>query len=178
MKLTPLSIKQQQFNKSMRGYNKDEVQLYLERLSDEFERMQSENEKNKRELEEAREKLAEYHKIEKNLQETLLKAYESSNKAVETAKKQTALMTKEAEIKASQIVDKAKESADSIRNAVLNLREEKNIILARLKALVNSQANLLEVKLVAADKEPEPVQKISNPGAVDIDIDNIVDKLL
>lgn len=178
MKLTPLSIKQQQFNKSLRGYNKDEVLLYLERLSDEFERMQSENEKNKRELEEAREKLAEYHKIEKNLQETLLKAYESSNKAVETAKKQTALMTKEAEIKAFQIIEKAKESADSIRNAVLNLREEKNIILARLKALVNSQANLLEVKLISADKEPEPIQKVSNPGNVDIDIDNIVDKLL
>ena len=61
---------------------------------------------------------------------------------MEATKKQTSLMIREAELKASQIIEKARESTNDIRNAVVNLREEKDLILAKLKAIVSSQANL------------------------------------
>ena len=91
MKVSPLSIKKQEFNKSLRGYDKEEVQAYLEKLSDEFEMIQKENDSLKKELENANEKLAEFRKIEKNLQNTLLKAQESSSKSIESTKKQAGL---------------------------------------------------------------------------------------
>lgn len=179
MKFSPVNIKNQQFTKSMRGYDRDEVHAFLEKLADEVEKLNSENDSLRKELEKANQKLNEYRKIEKNLQDTLLKAHESSSKSVESAKKQSLLMLKEAELKAAQIVEKARESADEIRNAVLNLREEKNVIIAKLKALVNSQAGLLEIRVENDEKEKHPlIKSTQEPEMPDINIDKILDKLL
>ena len=178
MKVSPISIKKQEFNKVLRGYDKDEVQAYLEKLSDEFEALQKENESLKNDLEESAAKLAEFRKIEKNLQDTLLKAQESSSKSIESTKKQTGLMIKEAEIKASQLLEKAKESANEIRNAVINLREERDLIIANLKSIINSQAHLLEMKVEEAGEEEIEVKQIEQPKKIDINVDEVVNKLL
>ena len=178
MKVSPISIKKQEFNKVLRGYDKDEVQAYLEKLSDEFEALQKENESLKNDLEESVAKLAEFRKIEKNLQDTLLKAQESSSKSIESTKKQTGLMIKEAEIKASQLLEKAKESANEIRNAVINLREERDLIIANLKSIINSQAHLLEMKVEEAGEEEIEVKQIEQPKKIDINVDEVVNKLL
>lgn len=178
MKYTPLSIKSQEFKKVVRGYDKDEVHAYLERLAEEFEKLSAENETLKKDLEKANSQISEFRKIEKNLQDTLLKAHESSSRAVESAKKQTALIMKESELKAQRIVEKAKSDADKIRNAVLALREERNLIIAKLKALLNSQAGLLEAKLEQAPKEKPPEKKTSEAEKLNLNIDDILEKLL
>jgi len=178
MKLTPLLIKKQEFSKSMRGFNVEEVQAFLDKLSVEVENLLRENEELKAEVENLREKVADFQKIEKNLQDTLIKAQDSSSKALESTKKQTSLMIKEAEIKASQLIENAKESANDIRNAVMTLREEKDLIIARLKAIVNSQSNLLEGKVRDAGEEPVKSKKQDASDKVDIDVNDIVDKLL
>jgi len=38
MKITPLEIRQKDFEKKMRGYDKDEVNAFLQSLSQEWER--------------------------------------------------------------------------------------------------------------------------------------------
>ena len=178
MKFSPMSIKNQEFRKSVRGFDKEEVQAFLDKLSDEFENLQRENEQLKKDLDTANIKLNEFRKIEKNLQNTLLRAQESSTKSLESTRKQSNLMVKEAEIKASQILEKARESANEIRNAVINLREEKDLVVARLKSIISSQAHLLEMKVENAGDEKKPVKKIESPNKIDINIDEIVNKIL
>jgi cell division initiation protein len=178
MKFSPMSIKKQEFSKSVRGYDRDEVQAFLHKLSDEFEALQKENEQLKKELDAANIKLNEFRRIEKNLQDTLLKAQESSTKALESTRKQSNLMVKEAEIKASQILEKARESANEIRNAVINLREEKDLVVAKLKSIISSQAHLLEMKVENSEDEKKAVKKIEGAKNIDINIDEIVNKIL
>jgi cell division initiation protein len=178
MKFSPMSIKNQEFRKSVRGFDKEEVQAFLDKLSDEFENLQRENEQIKKDLDAANIKLNEFRKIEKNLQNTLLRAQESSTKSLESTRKQSNLMVKEAEIKASQILEKARESANEIRNAVINLREEKDLVVARLKSIISSQAHLLEMKVENAGDEKKPFKKIESPNKIDINIDEIVNKIL
>jgi len=36
MRFTPLNIKQQEFSKALRGYNAEEVRVFLERLANEY----------------------------------------------------------------------------------------------------------------------------------------------
>ncbi len=180
MKISPLSIKKQEFNKAVRGYDKEEVAAYLEKLADEFESLQKENDTLKKGLEESNERLTEFRKIEKNLQSTLLKAQESSSKSLESTKKQASLIVKEAEIKASQILEKARENANEIRNAVIHLREERDMIISKLKAIVTTQLKIVETKF---QEKEETSQKDGSAKAeeiekLDIDIDNIVKKLL
>lgn len=185
MKLSPLNIRNQQFSKSLRGYDPEEVHAFLDKIAEELEKLNSENESQKKELEKAASKLNEYRKIEKNLQDTLLKAHESSSKAAESAKKHGGLIVKEAEIKAAQIIENAKGEAESLRNAVLALKEEKNLLVAKLKALINTQSGLLEMKIENIEKEkppvkivPEEIKKSKEENKLDINIDGIIDKLL
>jgi cell division initiation protein len=175
--ISPLSIKKQEFNSSFRGYDKEEVEAFLEKLADDFEELQQENESIKRQLDDANLRLSEFARIEKSLQDTLLKAQESSTKAIESTKKQTSLMIKEAEIKASQIIEKAKNYAEEIRNSVINLREEKDLIIAKLKAIVNSQARLLDMRVADAGEEIVSAKEIDNPNKLNIDVDKIVDNI-
>ena len=178
MKVSPISIKKQEFNKSFRGYDPEEVQAFLDKLADEFDDLQKENESLKEELENAKVHLAEFRRIEKNLQDTLLKAQESSSKAIDSVKKQTNLMVKEAEIKANQTLEKARENADEIRDAVIKLREERNLLISKLKAMIDSQAHLFEVKVKDAGAESPVMRKPEQPKKVDIDVDDIVNKIL
>lgn len=178
MKISPIEIRQQEFQKKIRGYDPDEVQSFLERLADDLDELQKENQNLKEELEQANQQIAEYKKIEKNLQDTLLKAQDSSTKSLEASKKQTALMIKEAELKAQQIIDKARENANEIRNAVVNLREEKDLIIAKLKAIVSSQANLLELKVKDSGNEKLNEKKPDQSNKMDIDINDIINKII
>lgn len=182
MKFTPFSIKNQEFNKSVRGYDKDEVKAYLEKISDEYERLQNENDKLKTEINRYEEQIKDYKKIEKNLQTAMLSATESTSKAVDSAKKQTALMIKEAELKALQIVEKAKENANTIRDAVLKLREEKKLLIARLKAMIESQSSFLELNVESIETKPKRKEHIKknekSEEQTDINVDDILEKLL
>lgn len=177
MRITPLNIKKQEFGKSLRGYDTEEVRIYLNSLADDLEDLIRENETLKKNLDEANTQLLEYRRIEKNLQDTLLKAQETTSKSIESTKKQASLIIKEAEIKAQQILDKSKEGANELRNSIIVLREERDLILAKLKAIVNSQSHLLEMKIEKATEEKEPASKLTTLKQLNINIDNIVEKL-
>ena len=178
MKTSPLSIKRQEFSKSFRGFSTEEVHTFLEKIASEVEELQKDNDVTKKQLEEANLQLTEFKRIEKNLQDTLLKTHENSAKSVESTKKQTTLMLKEAEIKASQLVEKAKENADEIRSSIISLREERDLIIAKLKAIITTQSHLLEMKIDKADVVPSVAKKPEKQTKVEFNLDEFVDKIL
>jgi cell division initiation protein len=178
MKLSPANIKRQDFSRQMRGYDMNEVAAFLDRIADEIEILQNENEELKKDLESANAKVTEFRRIEKNLQETLVKAQETSAKSLEAAKRQAALILKDAENKAHLYLDKAKINANEIRNAVDLLREEKDVLIAKLKGIVNSQINIISRTF---NEEEEPVELEQKrkvvQQSVDIDINDIINKI-
>ena len=178
MKLSPLLIKKQEFAKSMRGYNVDEVQAFLDKISSELEELINQKEQLDSEVERLKKELDEFHKIEKKLQDNILKTQETSAQALEAAKKQSALIIKEAEVKASQMIQNAEEKVNVMQNTVMTLREEKDLIIARLRAIVGTQSNLLEGKVKDAGEEPKKPKVQDEAEKLDIDVDGIVDKLL
>jgi cell division initiation protein len=182
MKFTPFGIKNQEFNRTVRGYDRDEVHAFLERLSDEFERLEFDNNKLKTELERQEDQLKEFKRIEKNLQQAMLSQTESTSRAVDSAKKQTALLLKEAELKAAQLIEKAKENANGIRDSVLKLREERKLLIARLKALIDSQSSLLEMNVQNIETRPKKKDTVKEQMQQDdqseINVDDILEKLL
>ena len=178
MTLTPGNIKTREFNKSMRGYDVMEVNAYLEKLANEVEDLLAVNERLMDEVEDYKRSVDNYKKIEKNLQDSLLKVQNSSQPSLESIRKQTAMIIKEAELKAQQIIDNAKENANEIRNAVLTLREEKDLLISKLKAIIKTQGYLLEGKITTTDKEIEKPKQQASKNKLEVDVDDIVNKLL
>ncbi len=177
MRFTPFSIKAQEFNKAVRGFDKDEVRAYLDNLSNEFERLQNENNELRDKIENSSEQITEFRKLEKTLQATLVTAQESSSKAVESARKQNQLIIKEAEIKANQLIEKAKKEAEVIRDSVLQLKEEKNLLIAKLKAMVETQANILDIGSKTFESKALPTEDKKRDN-IEIDVDDVLEKLL
>lgn len=65
MKITPLSIKRQEFKRNIRGYDPDEVNTFLEIIADEFDQLQKQNEELSAQVTQLQKKLQDYQQIEK-----------------------------------------------------------------------------------------------------------------
>ena len=63
MKLSPILIKKQEFEKSMRGYNVEEVQAFLDKLSTDIEELLNENEQLQNEVSRLKSELDDFHRI-------------------------------------------------------------------------------------------------------------------
>ncbi len=86
MQITPEVIESKEFKTGLRGYDKKEVDIFLDEIIEEFEEVLNKNQKLKEEKDILLNQLAHYKKKENELNETLLKAQESAEKLIARAK--------------------------------------------------------------------------------------------
>jgi cell division initiation protein len=155
MKITPLDLRKQEFKKAFRGYDPEEVDAFLEIVAAEFEQISKENASLREKIESLATTLAEYRNLEKTLQDTLLTAQRATEAARTNAQREADLIVRDAQIRAEKIVDQARAQLSEIKQTIANLKMQKDSFLARLKALLNSQIELLET----LELEEEPAFK-------------------
>lgn len=178
MIFTPDSIRKQEFSKSFRGFDKEEVHAFLEKLSSEFETLFNENEAIKKELEETKRQLEKFLQIENKIQLTLTEAERKSNQKIEEAQNKTGEILRLAEEKSAELLQKSREEADRLKSAVINLREEKEILITKLKTVIDYQAHLLEMKVEDAGEEIKEKRRVESGSGVEVNVNDIVQKLL
>ena len=71
MKITPIEIRQKQFEKKLRGYDKDEVNAFLLSLSQEWEKVMDELKELKIKLEASQKEVDKLREVESSLFKTL-----------------------------------------------------------------------------------------------------------
>ena len=74
MKLTPLDIRKQEFKRTMRGFDAEEVEAFLSMIADELELLLREKNQLNDELIKIRTQLKDYQQVEHTLRDTLVKA--------------------------------------------------------------------------------------------------------
>lgn len=137
MKFTALEIKQQTFEKSLRGYDVNEVQSFLNVLSSEWEHMVARNKELEKEVERLNEKLKHYEKVETALHETLQSAKESSEQRLSEARKEAQNTIEKAEMEAENILRDAHRQRQQIRQGVLNLLDRREEIIRGMKSYLD-----------------------------------------
>lgn len=145
MRVTPLEIRKQEFKKSMRGYDPVEVDTFLEKLADDFDTLTSENSALSKKIIAADAELKHFKEVEKTLKETLYNVQQTSQLSKQNSEKEATLVKKEAELVANQMLDKARQSLHAMREEVNALKRQKESFSARLRHLLSSQLELLEV---------------------------------
>ncbi|MBN1983930.1 MAG: DivIVA domain-containing protein, partial [Chitinivibrionales bacterium] len=88
MRITPLDIRKQPFRKQIMGFDRDEVNSFLEMVANEFEQMIRQNDELSTNAKLLHERLDNFEKIEKTLNETLLSAQRISDEARLNAQKE------------------------------------------------------------------------------------------
>jgi len=145
VRLTPIEIKKQQFKKVIRGYDSVEVDTFLELVAGQYENLLVENESDKKQLIAMEAELKHFKEVERTLKQTLYNVQESSQLSKENSQKEANLIIREAELTAAQLTERAKLDVQKMMEEVAQLKQQKKSISARLRHLLSSQLELLEV---------------------------------
>jgi cell division initiation protein len=175
MKITPLDIKKQEFKKVLRGYDPIEVDAFLDTLSNEFSDMLKQMKELKEQYIEMEIQLRDFKQKERDLQQILMQAQETSARSVENARKEGELIIQEAELKASQIVDHGRMEVMKAKEELANLKAKKEVLISRLKVLLNSEIEL--IKNLESDDTVQAADVTQGTGKENFQIDEVLKKL-
>jgi len=143
MKITPIEIRQKSFERTLRGYDKDEVNAFLQTLSQEWERTVDECKELRIKLEATEKEVGKLREVESSLFKTLKTAEDTGANTIEQANKTAELILRENQLNADALINEAKtrakntiEEAESLSKQMLDEMEE------RLKSLGQHYKNL------------------------------------
>ena len=145
MKLTPIDIRKWEFKKGMRGYDKYEVQAFLELAAEEFEKLQQDRREFEQKSKRLEKEIEEYRRVEKSLQDTLVSAKETTDRSMENSRKEAELIVGDAELHADQILEGARKKASKIEDEITRLTVLRDSFAVKLKGILNSQVELLDM---------------------------------
>lgn len=143
--ITPLDIENKKFSRqSIKGYNVEEVDDFLDELGVDYAKKNKELNEANRKIEELNNSLEHYKTIENTLQNTLLMAQSTAEEVKNVAKQKAeqivvdakALAQKENDMLANEILLKKRELED--------LQKKFDIYKAKMEALLISQLELLK----------------------------------
>ena len=160
MKITPLEIRQKTFERTLRGYDKDEVNAFLMSLSQEWERTQDEAKEWRIKLEATEKEVAKLREVESSLFKTLKTAETTGANVIDQANKSAELILRESQLKAEALLNEAKtkarntiEESEALTRQMLEEMEERLKLLSeQYKSMEQHRDNLLaDMKRLAAE---------------------------
>jgi cell division initiation protein len=126
MKISPIEIRKKEFEKAFRGYEKEEVDAFLQSLSQEWEKVQEENREFQKKVEFLEKEVARMRDVEATLYRTLKTAEDTSSNIIEQSNKAAELHVREAQMNAEALLNEARGKARAmIEDAEI---EVKNIL--------------------------------------------------
>ncbi|MHB2147894.1 DivIVA domain-containing protein [Calditrichota bacterium LG25] len=145
MKLTPIDIKKQEFKTALRGYDRVEVETYLEYVAEEYERLLQNNQRLEKEVGVLKAELRHYKDVEKTLKQTLYEVQQTSQLSKKTSEKEAELIRREAEVQAKKMIEDARGEVSLLKRELADLKQQKDSLITRLRYLLSSQLELLEI---------------------------------
>lgn len=144
MKLTALEIKQQQFEKALRGYDQAEVQSYLNLLATEWEIMVGKIRELENQVSGLNDKLKHYERVEEALHETLQTAKSSAEEKLVGARKEAKNIVEKAELEAETIYQEAHRERWKIRQHTLQIVEKREEMVQSLRSFLKNVNHSLD----------------------------------
>ncbi len=144
MNITPLDIRKQEFRKVFRGYDPAEVEAFLDMVADAFEKVSRDTITLQERVEALDTEIGRFRNLERTLQETLIAAQQAAEDTRDNAKKEGDLIVKEAEIVAERAIEQARGQVSRIKAEIVSLKTQRDTFLARLKGIIEAQAEFLK----------------------------------
>ena len=144
MRITPMDIEQQEFTRSFRGYNEEEVDDFLDKIVKDYEELINENLRLNEEIERMQEKLKEFSEIEETLRSALLNAQKSAEDMKGRVESEAKIIIEKAEMEAKALKQQVFQKEDLLKNEIDNLRRYKFIFKEKFKSMLNLYLKMVE----------------------------------
>ena len=146
MKITPLDIQQMGFKIRLRGYDREEVQRFLEELAQTFESLNRDNATLREKLSLTERQLADLKKTEATLSNTLIAAQSIVDDLKEAAQRDAELIMKEAELKAAELIREARAELAGTQRDLSDLHKQRLLMIERLRSTLRTFERMLEIE--------------------------------
>ena len=194
MAIKPIDVRRKEFKNSLRGYNADQVDDFLDTVADEYERSYSENLRLKEEISSLRERLEQFEKLEDSIQSALVHAESAANDLRDSASseaenlrnnanREAELIVEEARKRSQQMlaessskVERAQESYEALKQAKQDFAADfrhllrsyiavmDNVDLVSVQEIEASLRERLDWEAIAAAREAAEQEKVENDG--------------
>jgi cell division initiation protein len=144
MRITPMDIEQQEFSRSFRGYNEEEVDDFLDKIVKDYEELINENIRLNEEIEKIQEKLKEFGEIEESLRSALLNTQKSSEEMKGRIEKEAKVIIEKAEMEAKALKQQVFQREDLVKSEIDNLRRYKFTFKEKFKSMLNLYLKMIE----------------------------------
>jgi cell division initiation protein len=146
MKITPIEIRKKEFEKAFRGYEKEEVDAFLQTLSQQWEKVQEENRELHKKVELLEKEVTRMRDVEATLFRTLKTAEDTSSSIIEQSNKTAELHIREAQMNAEALMNEAKSKARAmIEDAEIEVKHILDDLQADAKIL-EKEYNYIETQ--------------------------------
>lgn len=142
--ITPLDIENKEFSKSMRGFNTDEVDDFLDEIIVDLQKLLDENARLKDEVESLNQELTKYKKSESSVMNTLESAKKLMNDISESAERRAEIIIKNARLDAEVIQRDAKDSVSKLTEEGERLRQKVSRYREKYRQLLEDELNQLD----------------------------------
>lgn len=158
MKITPLDIQHKVFDTQFRGYEKRQVDQFLEELAETVESLTRENTSLKEKLSTKDDELGHLKKTESTLTNTLLSTQTFVDQLKRGAERDADLVVKEAELKAEEILSQSRTDLMELKRTIADLHRQRALVLERLRSTLGAFHRLIEVE-ESEDSIPDVVDE-------------------
>ena len=143
--ITPLDIENKRFSKQiMNGYNVEEVDDFLDELTEDYTKNYKEVNELRAKVEELNNSLVQYKAIETTLQDTLVMAQTTAEEVKNVAKQKADQIVEEAKASAQKQVDDLNNEIVQKQKEVDDIKKQFDIYKAKMESLLISQLELLK----------------------------------
>lgn len=140
----------EKFNRTLRGYDPDEVNKFLDKVINQVEEMVNENNKCLEKLEQLEQenevlktKLEHFENVEGTLNRAIMMAQKTTDQMKVNAHKEADMIIEEAKKNANRIVNESLIRAEKTENEANNLTKNIYIFKKRLRNIIESQLEMV-----------------------------------
>ena len=159
MKLTPLDILQQRFQVKWRGFDRQEVETFLELVSEDVGSLLQECSNLKSDLEKCESQLVDFRQNERAIQQTIMTTQKVSDDLKRNAQREAELIISEAKVAAGRIMNDTRAQAEKLvheaRTEIARLTKEISDLKNRKMQFEMAFKSLLESQLRFLQHEQE-----------------------
>lgn len=158
MNITPIDIQQKRFHVTFRGFERAEVETFLDQVREEMEALM-------REVTELREfrqvyddRMSEVRQKEETVKNTMVMTQKLMEDQKDNARREAALVIKDAELRSQQIVNSAHEQKVKLDAEIQNLKRMRHHFLEDVKKVVQMHLEMVNYEEGGNAATEEPAQ--------------------
>jgi cell division initiation protein len=144
MAVSPIDMRQRRFATAMRGYDRQEVTVFLTEAALDFENTLRENDRLRQEIVRLKASLNQFRELEGSLKSTLMSAQKVADDMHENAVQESTRLVQDAEARAELAMQKVQARIDAAQREIDNLRLKRREVETSIEASISTLRTTLE----------------------------------